>query len=218
MSLKGPLKALVSRIQREKALDKISAKMTAAVDAFLAKPANHRVKAWLQGSWLGHPLHPALTDIPLGAWSCAAAADLMSIKRAEPFAAATLPIGIGVAGASAAAVSGLMDWHDIDDVATRRIGTTHAALNSAALLLYAVSFICRTTHRGPARLLAFTGFGISNISAYLGGELVFGEPAGMPPAGEVGMGETSEPASAYPDGGYVFEGTLVGHGQQHSDK
>src|SRR3989442_255596 len=34
------------------------------------------LKTFMHGTWLGHPLHPVLTDIPIGAWTIAILFDL----------------------------------------------------------------------------------------------------------------------------------------------
>src|SRR4051812_10485441 len=69
------------------------------------------LKDFLHGKPLGHPLHPALTDVPLGAWTVAAILDGLEIARGgrKTRARADSAIKIGLAGALAAAVAGLTD-------------------------------------------------------------------------------------------------------------
>src|SRR5690348_17774062 len=70
-------------------------------------PAARRVKNWLNGVWLGHALHPALTDAAIGAWSTGAILDLVGADR-EADAAMT----VGVLAAVPTALSGAADWVD----------------------------------------------------------------------------------------------------------
>ncbi len=130
----------------------------------------------LHGVWLGHPLHPALVTVPVGAWSAALVLDgLDATGRGGPGTgpAARVVVGVGVAGAVASAASGLTDWQHSHDGA-RRVGLVHGGLNSAALGLYAWSFADRGRGRaGRARLTAAAGFVLTLASSYLGGALSY---------------------------------------------
>ena len=135
------------------------------------------VKNALHGTWLGHPLHPVLTDIPIGAWSVAAILDVLG----EDFeAGADAAIGIGLLGALASAVAGATDWSEVDGRA-RKVGLVHAVLNVAATGLYAASWFMRGSReqRGAAKTLAMLGYAIAGASGYLGGHLVFAEQIGV---------------------------------------
>src|SRR5690349_5936897 len=83
-------------------------------------PAARRVKNWLNGVWLGHALHPALTDVPIGAWCAGAMLDLVGASR-EADAAMT----VGVLAAVPTALAGAADWADASEE-PRRIGLIHA--------------------------------------------------------------------------------------------
>src|SRR6185437_16790673 len=81
--------------------------------AFQAGGASgQKVKNALHGTWIGHPLHVILTDIPLGAWTSAMLFDaIASITDSKALnAAADASIAAGLAGAIAAAAAGLTDW------------------------------------------------------------------------------------------------------------
>jgi len=82
-----------------------------------------KVKNFLHGTWLGHPLHVILTDVPIGAWTAALVFDLLEVtsQRREFAGAADTSIAVGLVGAAGAAVTGLTDWQDIDPPA-RRVG------------------------------------------------------------------------------------------------
>jgi nitrite reductase/ring-hydroxylating ferredoxin subunit/uncharacterized membrane protein len=131
-------------------------------------PAARRVKNWLNGVWLGHALHPALTDAAIGAWSTGALLDLVGAER-EADAAMT----VGVLAAVPTALSGAADWADTSEE-PRRIGLIHALLNSAGLALMISSLFAR---RGNQRALGIglstLGLSFSTISAWLGGEMVY---------------------------------------------
>src|SRR6266852_7290259 len=88
----------------------------------LGKPG-HDLKTLVHGTWLGHPLHPVLTDIPIGAWTAALVFDVLESMsgRKECGSAADLAIGVGLLGAVGSAVTGITDWSETDDRA-RKIG------------------------------------------------------------------------------------------------
>ncbi|MGA9919995.1 MAG: Rieske 2Fe-2S domain-containing protein [Candidatus Dormiibacterota bacterium] len=139
--------------------------------------AGHRgtaAKSFLNGTWLGHPLHPALTDVPIGTWVAAALLDQVDPGNGDSRGlAADLLWGAGSVGGVAAAVSGLADWEDKFG-AERDLATAHGLLNSAALLLIATSLVVR--HRGSRRAgvrLSLVGLGLVGAGAYVGGDLVF---------------------------------------------
>jgi nitrite reductase/ring-hydroxylating ferredoxin subunit/uncharacterized membrane protein len=151
-------------------------------EAFAAAgPAGQRIKNLLHGTWLGHPLHPALTDIPIGSWAMAVTLDTMETLGAPPVVgqAADAAVGVGVLGAVGAAAAGLTDWKETDGE-SRRVGLVHAALNSTALLLFVTSWLLRGGgDRTAARWAARLGFGVATASAALGGSLVYGRRVGV---------------------------------------
>jgi nitrite reductase/ring-hydroxylating ferredoxin subunit/uncharacterized membrane protein len=129
------------------------------------------VRNTLSGTTLGHPLHPVLTDLPIGMWSAAGLLDLVGGKRGRP--AADLLIGAGIAAAVPTAAAGANDWSDTTGDEAR-IGLLHAALNTTALTLYGASLAARTSgHRALGRLLGWTGLAAVVTSGYLGGHLSF---------------------------------------------
>jgi nitrite reductase/ring-hydroxylating ferredoxin subunit/uncharacterized membrane protein len=140
------------------------------------------VKNALHGTWLGHPLHPVLTDIPVGAWTVALALDALDgmTGREELQAGADAAIGIGLLGALGSAVTGLTDWSETSG-RSRKVGLTHGLLNIAATSLYATSWIMRLRKKDRANAVALSmlGYAITGAAAYLGGHLVFGEQVGV---------------------------------------
>lgn len=139
--------------------------------------AGQAIKNFLHGKWLGHPLHPVLTDIPIGAWTVAFALDAMEIAtgRKELAAGADAAIAVGLVGAVGAAITGMTDWSETDGRA-RKIGLTHGLLNLSAALLYGTSLAVRGRKSRSARVgLSMLAYAVANASAYLGGHLVFNE-------------------------------------------
>ncbi len=139
------------------------------------------IKNALHGTWLGHPLHPVLTDVPLGAWTVALVLDTMDACSPSRSVArgAKIAVGVGLAGAAGAAITGLTDWQDTDGRA-RRMGLVHGLLNVTATLLYAASFLNRgESSRAGARRFALAGFAVAGAAAWLGGDLVYGEQIGV---------------------------------------
>ena len=140
------------------------------------------VKDMLHGTWLGHPLHPVLTDIPVGAWTVALVLDaLAGMTGREDFeAGADGAVAVGLLGAVGAAVTGLTDWTETG-ARSKKIGFVHAALHVVATGLYATSWVMRSSkkERTTAVSLSMLGYAIAGASAYLGGHLVFGEQIGV---------------------------------------
>lgn len=97
-------------------------------------PVGQQVEDVLHGRWLGHPLHPALVNVPIGAWTVAAALDALeevSGNRALG-SGADAAIALGVIGALGAAITGVADWRHTDGQA-RRVGLAHGLLNTPKL-------------------------------------------------------------------------------------
>jgi hypothetical protein len=107
-----------------------------------AGPVGQRAKNAPHGIWLGHPLHPVFTDVPLGAWTTALALDAAAKGDPGMRRAATLAMGVGLAGAIGAAVTGLTDWNETDGQ-SRRAGLIHGLLNVTATALFATAFALR---------------------------------------------------------------------------
>ncbi len=154
----------------------------AAGKAFAAAGDRGRnVKDFLNGVWLGHPLHPVLTDIPVGAWTSAFVFDIGSAVGGSDQLnrAATGAVAVGLTGAVAAAVTGLTDWSDTDGTA-RRVGLVHGVLNLTATSLYVTSLVYRVRReKWLGRLYGTLGYATAFASAYLGGELVFTQQIGV---------------------------------------
>ena len=157
-------------------------KISALLDRFLQRcfrtSAMRRVKIFLNGTWIGHPLHPMLTDIPIGAWTLAIVLDLIGLLFHLPQLglASSIAVAVGVAGALAAAAAGLMDWMDIDPP-EKAIGAFHATVNVSATILFLISFLMRSSRHWQLEwttfVVALAGYLLVMIGGYLGGALVF---------------------------------------------
>jgi nitrite reductase/ring-hydroxylating ferredoxin subunit/uncharacterized membrane protein len=134
----------------------------------------------LHGTWLGHPLHPVLTDIPIGAWTTALALDALDMFSESDYApGADAAVALGLAGAVGAAVSGLTDWKELD-ARPLRIGLLHGTLNLSATVCYAASLALRRSGaRSAGRGTAIAGYLLATAGAYLGGDMVFRDQIGV---------------------------------------
>ena len=169
------VRELAERIEEIQQLDGAAKLLKSLVDRYV--PARTEVKDLLSGTWLGHPLHPVLTDVVVGAWTSSFLLDLMPGRRTRK--ASDRLVDVGIVAAVPTALAGLSDWADVGGRA-RRVGLVHASANVVALSLYVSSSVARKRGR---RLrgwwLSATGFGMVNVSAYLGGHLSFGKGVGV---------------------------------------
>lgn len=125
--------------------------------------------AFLRGEWLGHALHPVLTDVVVGSWTSATILDLVGGEDAAP-AARTL-VGVGLLAVGPTAWTGWAEW-SAAGVREQRVGLVHAASVGVAIGAYAASYVAR--RRGRRRLgvaLGVAGAGAASVGAYLGGHL-----------------------------------------------
>lgn len=160
----------MNKIEQNAALDPVGDRLQRAVQSTLR---GQRVRDLLHGVWLGHPLHPAMVQVPVGAWISAAVLDLLPGQRK----AATTLVGLGTVSALPAAVAGLNDWAALARD-QRRVGLVHAASNSVALVFYAGSLAARMRGRhGMGRALAYLGLSAASAGAYIGGHLAYKQGA-----------------------------------------
>jgi nitrite reductase/ring-hydroxylating ferredoxin subunit/uncharacterized membrane protein len=163
---------LADRIERTTALDRIAEPLAGAVRDTLPTGA---LRDLLHGVPLGHPLHPALVQLPVGAFSCAALLDL------TPRTGAAVPtlLTTGILSSLPAAVAGLADWSQMQRE-QQRVGLVHAGLNTVALGLYVGSVVARTRRcRARGRALSLAGLATLTASAFLGGHLAYRQAAGV---------------------------------------
>lgn len=166
------------------ALDRVSQGLQAALAPVLTAPRVRPVVRLLHGNeLLGHPAHPVVIALPVGAWTLTGWHDLRGAVTADPDhdSAADTALRFGVLGAVVAAATGLVQYVDTRDAA-RRETAVHAALNTVALGLYVTSWALRSGgRRSLGRRLAASGLGIVSISGWLGGDIAFRHGVGMRP-------------------------------------
>lgn len=181
--------SLTETVEQQRWIDPLAEPLSATIRGAFerAGESGRQVKDALHGTpWLGHPLHPVLTDIPLGAWMTAAVLDSAAASSGDRGyeRAARTAVGFGLVGAVGTAITGLADWSETHGAA-RRVGLVHGVLNVVVTTLYASSYAARRRGRhGSGRGLAFAGLAIGMVSAYLGGSLVYREAVGVKRIGD----------------------------------
>jgi nitrite reductase/ring-hydroxylating ferredoxin subunit/uncharacterized membrane protein len=159
---------VVRRIEGAAALDRLGRPLAAAISR-ATRPV--LIKNALSGTWLGHQLHPLLTDIPIGSWIAAA---MLDITGAGSYGrGARRLIGFGTLAAIPAALAGASDWSETYGP-EQRDGLVHALANLTAVSLQAASYFARCRGRPAAgALLSAGGLGLMTAAAYLGGHLTY---------------------------------------------
>jgi uncharacterized membrane protein len=123
----------------------------------------------LRGEWLGHAVHPTLTDVTLGTWMSATVLDL--VGGAQSSDAAQRLIGTGLLTAGPTAWTGWAEWSAAGS-RDQRVGLVHAVTNGVVIGTYAASWLARRRgNHGRGVRLALAGAAISGVGAYLGGHL-----------------------------------------------
>lgn len=166
-----PTDSVVERLENASPLDPVVKTVRKIVSAALGP---QQVRDALHGLWLGHPLHPMLTDVPIGTWTSAAVLDLL--PGTGP--AATTLIATGCAAAVPTAVTGWADWSQLHPQ-QQRVGVVHALANVVGLGLYTASVAARV--RGQSlrgKVLAYAGLTAVMGGGYLGGHLAYRQAAG----------------------------------------
>jgi nitrite reductase/ring-hydroxylating ferredoxin subunit/uncharacterized membrane protein len=167
------IEGLVDRIEHEARLDAFVDRVSELVERAIPTGA---LRDALHGVGLGHPLHPMLTDLPIGAWTSAWILDIVGGPRSAR--AAQRLVGFGCLTALPTAVSGAVDWSRAGKDA-QRIGAVHAASNSIALVLYAYSWNERRRGRRAVGIaFGWAGAAAATVGGYLGGHLVYRRSVG----------------------------------------
>lgn len=155
------------RLERSTALDPLVRAVRPLADALVADPRRRDV---LRGAWLGHALHPLMTDLPIGFWTSATVLDLVGGPDARP--AARRLIGLGLLTAAPTALTGWAEWSGTGP-REQRVGVVHAVSNVAAVGLFAASWRARGSGRHVrGRALGVAASSVLGIGGYLGGHLV----------------------------------------------
>jgi nitrite reductase/ring-hydroxylating ferredoxin subunit/uncharacterized membrane protein len=173
VSLSDSVRELAHKLATTEAIDRAAKPVASKVADVVGQGT---VKDLLSGVWLTHPLHPMLTDLPIGFWTSALVLDLVGGKRSRP--AADRLLALGILSAVPTAAAGLSDWSDTLGE-ERRIGAVHAVANGGALVLYGWSWIARKRgRRGKGVILGLLGATAASAGGYLGGHLVYRQGVG----------------------------------------
>jgi nitrite reductase/ring-hydroxylating ferredoxin subunit/uncharacterized membrane protein len=168
-------------------------------------PQGSQLKDLLSGTRLGHPLHPPLTDVVVGAWTSALLLDLLGGEGSQEAADGLVAAGIIAAVPTAAA--GLSDWADLRGE-RRRVGFVHALGNGTALLLQVCSLAARKRgDRTRAISMSMFGYAVASGSAWLGGHLSFTRGVGV---NQTAFDDAPKDWTPVLDEADLVEGKLVG--------
>lgn len=156
---------IIGPLEEMRWLDRVGDTVTGWLQPLLDRPDAARAKDLLHGRWLGHALHPVMTDLPIGFWTSAFVLDLVGARFS-----ARLLNAAGCVSAIGTAATGVADWTATDG-RERRLGLLHGMLNTAGLTCQLVAL---ASGRRGYRTWSWTGYTLSTAAAYLGGELAFG--------------------------------------------
>lgn len=153
----------------------------------------------LRGEWLGHAVHPLLTDAVVGTWTSASLLD--AIGGRDSSSSAQRLIGVGLLAAGPTAWTGWSEWSAAGP-REKRVGLVHAVTNGVVIGVYTASWMARRRGRHSTGVrLALAGAAVSGVGAYLGGHLTEARklssrhPAYAEPSAEVPPdGAASSPA------------------------
>lgn len=151
-------------------LDPLADTLQKAFAPLFGEKGPQPVKDLLYGIWIGHPLHPFMTDVTLGAMTTSMALDALGEEDG-----ADLALKLGVMTSGVTALSGAAQWYDATNhEEPRRLGALHAELNSVALGFYVASWMLRARDKRTAGVAtAWIGHALAHTSGYIGGHLAY---------------------------------------------
>lgn len=162
-------------------VDRISPAVATAAGPFNRPPLADA----LRGTWLGHALHPLLTDVPLGCWISALVLDMVPGRER----ASQNLIAAGLAAVPLTALAGLAEWETMNRPEEKRVATVHAVGNTVAAAAFARSWGARRDGRQARGVMwAVIGGGLGMITAYLGGHMSYAQKVGTGPRGAIPSG------------------------------
>lgn len=163
--------SVVRTIEGSSEFAKLGQQVAGIVGKFLPPGS---MKDLVSGTWMGHPAHPMLTDIPIGAWTSALFLDLMGKDGADTL------IGLGILAALPTAVTGLSELADFGTDPEFAVGAAHGLANVAAIGLYSTSWLARKAgSRSLGVLLSMAATGLLTGAGFLGGHLSFRRGIGV---------------------------------------
>lgn len=160
----------VRKIEEVKGLDRVAAVARRVVDQI----PEGAVRDALHGVQIGHPAHPLMVQLPIGAWMSAVLLDFVPGAQRS----AHLLVNAGLAMAVPAVLTGAADLARLHE-RHQRVGVVHAASNNVGVLLFGASSWARARGRhGWGRALAGAGFGLVGLGGMLGGHISYYRAAG----------------------------------------
>jgi uncharacterized membrane protein len=164
---------MVRNIESDDRLDDIGERARSTAERLTTGSAG----SFLRGDWLGHALHPMLTDAPLGCWMSASLLDLVGGRKSRT--AARRLVGLGLLASLPTAAAGSAELPGISDKKALRVATVHGIGNVGVMGLYLLSWRSRRRgHHLRGAVLALAGGGMAAASGYLGGHLSFAQRVG----------------------------------------
>ncbi|UIJ58017.1 DUF2231 domain-containing protein [Amycolatopsis acidiphila] len=163
------LHRLLRSAEQVRALDRPAGAVARVLRKALRNPA---VDGALRGSWLGHPVHPILVTMPIGAWVSSAVFDLVF---SQPKAARRLQ-AIGLVAVPPTVLFGLADYSGLD-VEQRRVGALHAAANAVSAGCFLAAWLSKS--QGANRAWGMSGLLAVGVGGALGGHLSYSQGAGV---------------------------------------
>jgi Predicted membrane protein (DUF2231) len=163
---RNPVVRATLRLENAESIDPLVQALEPTIKSVFGSGRRGRL---LRGDWLGHAIHPVLTDFTLGTWTSASLLD--AFGGPEESGAAQRLIGSGLLAAAPTAWTGWAEWAAAGP-RDKRVGLVHAGVNGLTIGIYAASWVARRRgrHATGARL-ALGGAAVSGIGAYLGGHL-----------------------------------------------
>jgi len=168
----------VTVLENTTALDRVADPVRKGLQTILGPG---RVRDALHGVWLGHPVHPTVVQVAIGAFTSASVLDLVPGNERS----ARVLILTGLASAGPATVTGWADWSEMHEQ-QQRVGLVHAATNVAGLTAYGLSLAARLRgDEARGRVLGWTGLSLLSLGGFLGGHLSFRQASGANHAEDV---------------------------------
>ncbi|MGW4524989.1 DUF2231 domain-containing protein [Amycolatopsis sp. NPDC004378] len=166
-----PAHRALRAVEDARALDRPAA----GIARLVRRPAGSALGRLLRGRPLGHPLHPLAVTVPIGAWLCSAAFDLVPGQQDT----ARRLVAAGLLATPPAIALGWAEYADLD-ARQRRVGLVHAGCNAAATTLFGASYLARTRGRvAGGRLLGALGLAVASAGGAWGGHLAYAQGAGV---------------------------------------
>jgi nitrite reductase/ring-hydroxylating ferredoxin subunit/uncharacterized membrane protein len=150
------------------------AKVVTAIYGALGAPGK-LLQDFLNGSWLGHPLHAVLVDVVVGGYTMLIVLDLLGlVLHVDVEPAGIIILGLSTLAGLSAGVSGLTDYKDTATGDERNVAVMHGTINLIAVVVYIVAFAMRLGGSlDGSRFVAIAAYLVISVGAYIGGHIVF---------------------------------------------